>query len=36
MKNILYIASQSASRKKLLEKAGIPFTVIEQNADESK
>lgn len=33
---ILYIASSSASRKKLLEQARIPFVVIEQFADESK
>jgi septum formation protein len=32
----LYIASKSSSRKMLLEQMGINFTVIEQNADESK
>jgi len=31
----LYIASNSASRKKLLEQAGIIFEVIEHDADES-
>ncbi len=37
MKNshILYIASNSASRKNLLEQARIPFIVIDQDADES-
>src|SRR3989339_304708 len=33
--SVLYIASNSASRKKLLEQAQIPFQVIEQYADES-
>jgi len=33
---VLYIASNSASRKRLLEQACIPFVVIEQDADESK
>ncbi|MDP3787691.1 MAG: Maf family protein [Candidatus Chromulinivorax sp.] len=33
--HVLYIASNSASRKKLLEVAKIPFKVIEQDADES-
>ncbi len=32
---VLYIASNSASRKKLLEQAQIPFQIIEQDADES-
>lgn len=32
--NTLYLASQSASRKALLAKIGIPFVVIGQNADE--
>lgn len=31
----LYIASNSASRKRLLEVAQIPFAVIEQDADET-
>lgn len=34
MKNILYLASQSPSRKKLLERMGIPFQVFSQSADE--
>lgn len=34
--NNLYLASQSESRKKLLQNAGISFQVIEQNSDESK
>lgn len=34
MKNILYLASQSPSRKKLIEKMGIPFQVFSQSADE--
>lgn len=33
-KNILLLASKSRSRKYLLTKAGIPFQVIEQDADE--
>ncbi len=33
--HVLYIASNSASRKKLLEVAKIPFRVIDQDADES-
>lgn len=33
--HILYIASNSASRKRLLEQANIPFQVINQDADES-
>lgn len=36
MKNILYLASKSASRKKLLERARIPFEIIGQDADESQ
>ena len=32
--NTLYLASESSSRKLLLEKAKIPFTVISHNADE--
>jgi len=36
MKNILYLASKSTSRKKLLERAGIPFEIIQQEADESQ
>ncbi len=36
MKNILYLASKSFSRKELLRKAGIPFVVINQDADESQ
>ena len=35
MENILYLASSSESRKNLLQKARIPFAIIEQNADES-
>ena len=34
MSHVLYIASNSASRKRLLEEAGIPFLVIHQDADE--
>ncbi len=34
MKNILYLASQSPSRKKLLQQTGIPFEVLTQSADE--
>lgn len=34
--HMLYIASNSASRKRLLEEAEIPFQVIEQSADESQ
>ncbi|MEX0671757.1 MAG: Maf family protein [Candidatus Babeliales bacterium] len=34
MKNILFLASGSASRKMLLQEARIPFQVIEQQADE--
>lgn len=33
--HVLYIASNSASRKRLLSEAGIPFQVITQDADES-
>lgn len=36
MKNILYLASKSPSRKALLEKAGIDFKILEQDADESQ
>lgn len=36
MNNILYLASKSSSRKKLLERAGIPFEIIQQEADESQ
>lgn len=36
MKNFIYLASKSSSRKKLLEKAGIAFEIIEQDADESQ
>lgn len=35
MKNILYLASKSFSRKELLRKAGMPFVVINQDADET-
>lgn len=35
MKHILYLASESQSRKRLLELAHIPFTIISQTADES-
>ena len=34
--HVLYIASNSASRKKLLEEAKIPFLVIDQDADETQ
>ena len=36
MPHVLHIASSSASRKKLLENAKIPFVVIAQDADESQ
>ncbi len=36
MKNILYLASKSPSRKALLEKSGIDFTILDQDADESQ
>src|SRR4029079_19034825 len=36
MKNVLYLASKSFSRKELLRKAGIPFVVINQDADETE
>jgi len=36
LKNILYLASKSPSRKNLLQKAGIPFEILEQNADETQ
>ena len=35
MKHSLFLASNSASRKSLLEQADIPFQIISQNADES-
>lgn len=35
MKNILFLASNSAARKSLLAQADIPFQIISQNADES-
>ena len=35
MKSILYLASESPSRKKLLEEANIPFKHLSQSADES-
>jgi len=35
-RNVLYLGSSSASRRTLLEQAKIPFTVIEQSADETK
>lgn len=34
--NILYLASKSQSRKTLLTKAGIPFELLEQDADEAQ
>lgn len=36
MKNILYVASKSSSRKALLKQAQIPYTIIAQDADESR
>lgn len=36
MKNILYLGSKSQARQQLLKDAQIPFTLVEQNADESK
>lgn len=36
MKHTLYLASGSQSRKRLLELANIPFTLISQDADESQ
>ncbi len=36
MKHTLYLASSSVSRKQLLERANIPFSLISQNADESQ
>ena len=36
MKHTLLLASKSPSRKMLLEQSRIPFTVIEQNADEMR
>ena len=35
MKNILYLASQSASRQQLLREAQIPFELLSQTADEA-
>ncbi len=35
-KSILYLASTSASRQKLLKDAGIPYTLAGQSADESQ
>lgn len=35
MKPIVYLASKSESRKLLLQKAGIAFEILEQNADEA-
>lgn len=34
--NILYLASKSTSRKKLLQRAGIHFEIIEQDANEQE
>ena len=34
MTNILYLASGSRSRKRLLQESGIPFAIIDQTADE--
>jgi|ERR1700733_2290904 len=34
--NILYLASKSSSRRKLLTQAQIPYALIEQNADETQ
>lgn len=34
--HILYLASKSESRKKLLQKAGITFEIIEQDVDETQ
>ena len=34
MKHTLYIGSQSPSRQKLLEQAGIPYKVLQHNSDE--
>lgn len=36
IKNILYFGSKSKPRRMLLEEAQIPFTVIDQDADESQ
>lgn len=36
MKNILYLASKSPSRKYLLNESKIPFTLLSQNADEAQ
>jgi septum formation protein len=35
-RNTLYLASKSPSRKALLEKAGIDFKILDQDADESQ
>ena len=35
IKNILYFGSKSQSRRMLLEESQIPFTVVEQSADET-
>lgn len=35
MKNTLLLGSKSASRKKLLTESRIPFTILEQDADEA-
>src|ERR1700730_14012976 len=34
MNNILYLASQSASRQQLFKESKIPFKILAQNADE--
>lgn len=34
--HLLYLASKSASRRMLLEQARLPFTVLEQSADEAQ
>lgn len=36
MNNFLYLASSSVSRRRMLTDAGIPFIVIEQDADEDR
>jgi septum formation protein len=36
LKHTLYLGSTSSSRQMLLREAGIPFTVVEQSADETK
>lgn len=35
-KQPLYLASKSSSRQQLLTQANIPFTIVEQNADETQ